>query len=318
MAYQPPVADVPVIVTVAGDGTSSMPSERRVTPSWTINVLKGKLETMTGIPPSSQRVKLLLPGRGGFWCDDEMRTIGEFGVVRGAELEVSELTWWVKGDERKQEQEQETRDKTGDSDGCALSSDKTRFIRIPIADSKIYYQVHDLRPPSARPNFTDLAAVEKYTLPPEQYEQLQDSVLHWKKTQKLGRFNPNAPSPEQLLKDQASKDEAAIERNNITLNSRAIIIPSVPPHLRRGTIRYIGPVPSIPSPFSTTMAEHPEIPPPLWVGIELDEPTGKNDGSVNGERYFECLQNRGVFVKPDKVEVGEWPVLGLDEDLEEI
>ena len=33
-------------------------SERRITPSWTIAVLKGKLESVTGIPPASQRLIL--------------------------------------------------------------------------------------------------------------------------------------------------------------------------------------------------------------------------------------------------------------------
>ena len=48
-----------------------------------------------------------------------------------------------------------------------------------------------------------------------------------------------------------------------------------------------------------------------WAGIVLDTPTGKNDGSVLGRRYFYCEPNRGVFARlwrltrypiiPDKV-----------------
>lgn len=38
-----------------------------------------------------------------------------------------------------------------------------------------------------------------------------------------------------------------------------------------------------------------------WVGIELDEDTGKNDGSVQGERYFDCQMGFGMFVRPTTV-----------------
>ncbi|XP_078332068.1 kinesin-like protein KIF13A isoform X4 [Crassostrea virginica] len=38
-----------------------------------------------------------------------------------------------------------------------------------------------------------------------------------------------------------------------------------------------------------------------WVGVELDLPEGKNDGLVNGTRYFKCRSRHGIFVRHDKL-----------------
>ena len=38
-----------------------------------------------------------------------------------------------------------------------------------------------------------------------------------------------------------------------------------------------------------------------WAGVELDDPTGKNDGAVAGTRYFECQQHYGLFAPIHKV-----------------
>ncbi|KAK4670809.1 Dynactin, 150 kDa isoform [Podospora pseudoanserina] len=57
---------------------------------------------------------------------------------------------------------------------------------------------------------------------------------------------------------------------------------------RTGTIRYVG---------QTHFAVGE------WVGVELDDGSGKNDGMVQGERYFECAMGYGMFVRPVTVTV---------------
>lgn len=45
----------------------------------------------------------------------------------------------------------------------------------------------------------------------------------------------------------------------------------------------------------------------VWVGIELDDAKGKNDGSVQGIRYFTCPENHGIFARPDRLATLESP-----------
>ena len=38
-----------------------------------------------------------------------------------------------------------------------------------------------------------------------------------------------------------------------------------------------------------------------WAGVELDAALGKNDGSVDGKRYFQCSLNFGLFAPLHKI-----------------
>uniref|UniRef100_A0A8D3A6L7 Dynactin subunit 1 n=1 Tax=Scophthalmus maximus TaxID=52904 RepID=A0A8D3A6L7_SCOMX len=57
---------------------------------------------------------------------------------------------------------------------------------------------------------------------------------------------------------------------------------------QRGTVAYIG---------NTLFASG------KWVGVILDEAKGKNDGTVQGKRYFTCEENQGIFVRQSQIQL---------------
>jgi tubulin-folding cofactor B len=45
----------------------------------------------------------------------------------------------------------------------------------------------------------------------------------------------------------------------------------------------------------------------FYVGVRLDEPFGDSNGVVKGVKYFECSDKYGIFVRPNTLEVGDFP-----------
>ncbi|KAI6354468.1 hypothetical protein MCOR25_008583 [Pyricularia grisea] len=230
-------------------------SERRITPSWTIATLKTKLEPITGIPPSCQRLSL-------------KTATGDAIAIEAADEEATTLAG---------------------------------FPLTPYSELNVI----DTRPPNARPNFTDTSNVDKYVMPEEEYAQKTDSVLAWKKAQKLGRFDPNAPA---MLEAKVAAFAREVEERGIAVGKRCRVGGE---DTRRGAVMYVGEVPEI------------ATGPGTWVGVRLDEPVGKNDGSIKGKRYWGEGEGQlhGLFVRPERVEVGDFPPLDDledDEDMEEI
>jgi tubulin-folding cofactor B len=50
---------------------------------------------------------------------------------------------------------------------------------------------------------------------------------------------------------------------------------------------------------------------------ELDEAFGKNNSTIDGKVHFGCDENHGIFVKPDKVKVGQYPIIDWEAQLED-
>ena len=85
---------------------------------------------------------------------------------------------------------------------------------------------------------------------------LIDTVLAYKQRNKVGRFAPpteSQPSEPTPQADIPTGSRCQVESNEVGLN-------------KRGTVRFFG---------RTKFAKGEGV----WVGIEYDEPMGKNDGS---------------------------------------
>lgn len=49
--------------------------------------------------------------------------------------------------------------------------------------------------------------------------------------------------------------------------------------------------------------------------MELDEPFGKHNGSIKGRSYFSCKDKYGVIVRPNELEIGDFPELDPFDEL---
>ncbi|KAL9929698.1 cytoplasmic linker protein 190 isoform 2-T7 [Glossina fuscipes fuscipes] len=97
----------------------------------------------------------------------------------------------------------------------------------------------------------------------------------------------NSPERSRTVSPTASTRSSFLRipgKNGLTVGDRIIVSSGF--GSRPGILRYLG---------ETQFASG------NWCGIELDEATGKNDGSVDGIRYFECKPKYGVFVPIAKV-----------------
>lgn len=89
MSFQS-AADVSLLIT-----SPNAESERRISPSWSISQLRSRLEHITGIPPTAQKLTLRLPSHDEtvIEAEDEDQTqLAQFPLRAQAEIHVSSTT----------------------------------------------------------------------------------------------------------------------------------------------------------------------------------------------------------------------------------
>ncbi|XP_068986178.1 tubulin-folding cofactor B [Bombus flavifrons] len=136
----------------------------------------------------------------------------------------------------------------------------------------------------------NLNNVEKFEISEEEYAKRSDTVKAFLEKNKLGKYNEEEMKRRAEEKKQEEEAEIAAAQLCKVGDRCEVCVPNQPK--RRATIMYVG---------KTEFKEG------WWIGVKYDEPLGKNNGTVNGKSYFECLPKYGGFVKPIHVKVGDFP-----------
>lgn len=181
---------------------------------------------------------------------------------------------------------------TDDSNKLVSSLALLPYCRLHIIDENPLSELGEFLPENHE-------NIDEFKLSEEEYQNKSNTVLAWKVKNQLGRFDPQFQSEKS---SRVKLDEQAVKAMEVGNRCRIINIEGE----RRGTIRFLGKITELDDGDSD------------WVGIEFDEPVGKNDGLIGQIRPFTCKPKHGSFVRPQKVEVGDYPELDPFESDEEL
>lgn len=166
---------------------------------------------------------------------------------------------------------------------------------IHITDTNPFAKEHAL-------SFTDVTRVDKYVMSDEEYDKRKGTVREHFRKVKEQKALERAAQLEAMKNNPNIPKEPTVEEVKIThpVGSRC----EVNPGGRRGEVKWVG-----------EMKNQPDM---VYIGVRLDEPTGKNDGEVKGVRYFDAGgSSYGCFQRPEFVTCGDFPELDPFADLDE-
>jgi len=181
-------------------------------------------------------------------------------------------------------------------------NDDDKMLGFYSATSGMFIHVVDVDEHSISRNgaLENVNLVERYRMTDDDYDKRKGTVREYIKEQKAK--DPNWKAPKLKGADMANQKTKALpqtleDADHIvqalkSAASDAILRCEVQPGGRRGVVKFLGAL---------------EGKEGVWVGVELDDPLGKNDGSAGDQRCFTCPQNHGTFARPLNVAVGRYP-----------
>lgn len=183
-----------------------------------------------------------------------------------------------------------------------LHDDQGKFVASLTDNSKSLKElgvrdgmrIHAIDVSGENVELQDDSMVEKYTMSDDKYNNRKDTARAWKKKLLAGNAVDRKHSATMESNYEASEKIKVGDRCEVQLRN------CMP---RRGIVSFVG---------ETEFREG------IWVGVTYDEAVGKNDGAVSGVRYFHCNDKHGGFIRPVDVVVGDFPPLGIEDNMPEI
>ena len=175
----------------------------------------------------------------------------------------------------------------------AQLDDDSKMLGFYSVTSGMFIHVTDVDPHSISKGgaLENVNLVERYRMDEETYDKRKGTVREWIREQRAKDPDwkpPQMPGAAEANARTKSLPCTAADAAHIVVGSRC----EVQPGGRRGCVKFCGSL---------------EGKEGVWVGVELDDPLGKNDGSAGTVRYFTCAENHGTFAKPTNVQCGDFP-----------
>ncbi|KAN0007120.1 hypothetical protein ACTFIU_005314 [Dictyostelium citrinum] len=180
------------------------------------------------------------------------------------------------------------RDENKVQDICKIEDDEKTLGSYEPKDG-MNIHIIDKDPNNFISDLQDISKAPKPVISEEDYNKREGTYKKWKEENQLKKDNVKTDDDSSAVAETSNDKEIEIK-----VGDRCKVISDDPTNYdeRLGKVQYVGTV---------------EFSSGVWIGVELDLPLGKNDGSVKGKRYFQCSPKYGCFAKPKNVLVGDYP-----------